>query len=512
MKKRVLRLVSIWFMVPIGLCWGQKTVSVDRKAWLEDLEFLEQSVAKIFPDFESAPESELFLQELGRLRGDLDSLSRKEIVYGIQKALAFLKDEGCNILPFQEVLETKILPVSLYPFQDGWYICDAKNKALVGQRVLGMDGRSIDDVYEMMMPYLSADNEHYQERLFAVYGILPDLLRSAGVAGPDSGVELQLSGNRNVFMEAGPLSQYTSLNRGLPNDGYFQLKQKNHENENYWLEYVPNSEAMYIQFQQISNNGEGPSFKKFVGFIAEGIKTGKAKKIILDLRYGGGGNGFKLKPFTDMLRDSEQINQDGNLIVLTSRATRGTLLELASILTLNTQAVIIGEPTGEGPNTVGDIKIVQMPNSKINVSVTKVFWPTSWDFDKRTTLEPHVEVGFTSQNFYKNEDPWLEAAMSYVGGRQLSIKDAGLKEKLSGTYNVQGRKITIGVDEGRFKMQMDRKMKSFFELEAGLLDGGEGILETTIHGVNLYYQKDDSDNVELQYLDWMGTKLDIGTK
>ena len=60
-------------------------------------------------------------------------------------------------------------------------------------------------------------------------------------------------------------------------------------------------------------------------------------------------------------------------------------------------------------------------------------------------------------------------------------------------------------------MQMGRKIKSFFEFRTSLFEGGEGVLATTIEGVNLYYQKVNSDSVELLYLDWKGTKLDIGT-
>ena len=247
MNKTIIQFVTICFIIPISICWGQQTIPVDRKAWLEDLEFLEHSVSKIFPDFESHQGSGLFLQELSDLRADVPTLSPKEIVFRIQKAMGALGDEGCSILPFQEVLETTILPISLYSFEDGWYICDAKDKALVGQRVL---------------------------------------LRSSGLEGADTAVRLQIAGDREILLEAGPLSEYTSLDRKLPNDGHFQLNQKNHANENYWLEYIPNSETMYVQLQQISNNEEGPSFKKFVGLVADGISTGTC--LFTDLEHPSG--------------------------------------------------------------------------------------------------------------------------------------------------------------------------------------------------------------------------------
>lgn len=499
--------VSIFSAFPYG--YGQQFNEIAPEAWIADVEYLESNVAQTFPDFESNPGAKEFHSELSQLKSGLASKSENEILFGIQKALGALGDDGCNIIPFQKAINTKILPVSIYAFEEGWFICDAKNKNLIGERLTRIDGMEIHEVFEKLKPYLNGDNEYYKQRLFAVYALVPELLRVAGVDGPKDKIAILLASGKTVSVDAEDLSEYSKLNRKLPNDGYFSLNRTDHKNKNYWLEYLPDGKKLFVQFQQISNSKEGPSFKKIVESIADGITSGKAQKIILDVRYGGGGNGFKLKPLTDLLRDSEQVNQDGNLIVLTSKATTGTLLELTSILRLNTKAVIIGEPTGEGPNTVGDVKYVQLPNSKVNISLTKIFWPTSWDFDGRTTQLPDVSVSFTFNDYKNGGDPWLKAAMDYKVETRKEALNGQLLESLADTYTINGRKVSIKQEEGRLWIQMNRKIKSFFEFNAELFPEEEGVLGTSISNVKIYYKTHENGDISPSKLEWKSKIIPI---
>ena len=489
-------------------CYGQSN-KITPEAWVADIDYLESNVTQTFPDFDSNPGSKKFLQEITSLKEGLASKSEMEILFGIQKALGVLGDDGCNILPFQEAISTKLLPISMYPFEDGWYICDAKNKSLIGEQITHLDGVAIAEVFEKMKWYLNADNAFYRQRLFGAYGLIPDLLRVSGIKGSESMVSVHLASGKTVSVDAEGLSEYSKLNRKLPNDGYFLLSQTDRENENYWFEYFPESNTLFVQFQQISNNKKGPSFSKFIGLIKEEIKSGKAQKIILDVRYGGGGNGFKLKSLTDLLRESDQINQKGNLIILTSKTTKGTLLELSSILRLNTKAVLIGEPTGEGPNTVGDVKYVELPNSKIKVSLTKIFWPTSWSFDQRTTLEPDVAIAYSHELYQKGEDPWLTKATTYEVEEEKKVLDGQLIEALVGSYKINGRKVSIKKEYGKLWIQMNRKIKSFFEINTELFSEQEGVLGTNIKNVKLHYSKSEDGEIYPSTLEWKSNMLPI---
>ncbi len=248
-------------------CYGQQSNKITPEAWIADIDYLQNNVSQTFPDFESNTGSKKFLEEITSLKDGLASKSETEILFGIQKALGVLGDDGCNILPFQEAISTKLLPISMYPFEDGWYICDAKNKSLIGERITHLDGVAIEEVFEKMKWYLNADNAFYRQRLFGAYGLIPDLLRVSGIKGPESMVSVHLASGKTVSVDVEGLSEYSKLNRKLPNDGYSSWSQTDHKNENYWFEYFPESNTLFVQFQQISNSRKGPSFSKFIGLI-----------------------------------------------------------------------------------------------------------------------------------------------------------------------------------------------------------------------------------------------------
>ena len=123
-----------------------------------------------------------------------------------------------------------------------------------------------------------------------------------------------------------------------------------------------------------------------------------------------------------------------------------------------------------------------------------------------------MEVTFTIGDYLNGEDPWLNAATAYVGSRQLAVMDTAIAEQLSGTYDVHDRKVKLSWEDNQFTMQMGRRIKSFFEFKAKLFPKSEGVLASTIEGVDLHYKRLDSGQVALLYLDWKGTKMDMNRK
>lgn len=106
-------------------CYGQQSNKITPEAWIADIDYLQNNVSQTFPDFES-----ILVQKVSRRNNFFKRWVGLQIGNGnlvrYPKALGVLGDDGCNILPFQEAISTKLLPISMYPFEDGWYICDAK--------------------------------------------------------------------------------------------------------------------------------------------------------------------------------------------------------------------------------------------------------------------------------------------------------------------------------------------------------------------------------------------------
>lgn len=484
---------------------------IDEQSWQEDFQFLKKKVEKTVPSYHFSENKKAFDEIYEVISTSQIGNNKLEIVYGIQKLLNTLNDEGCNVPLFQNGIALEVLPIKPYWFNDGLFILDASEsfKDVIGQQIIKINDATVDEVFNELKPLLNADNEHYKKYLFQVYGLMPSVLNLVGFGRSNSEVTLQFASGNTKQIKGSTINDYLQLSRGLPNDEVFSFTNKDYKGNNYWSEMLPNTKTLFVQMQRIANNEEGISFSNFVNHIESFIKSNKTDKIVLDLRYGGGGNGFKLKRFTDLLRDSNTINKKGNLFILTSKATRGTLLELASILKLNTKAILIGEPTAEGVNTVGDIKYITLPNSGITVSLTHTLWHTSWQKDRSTFLSPDVSVEYNYSDKAKEQDPWLDVVYNYEVKELYQSIPSDLKNQLIGTYNIEGRKVSIENTNGRLFLTMNRKMKSFFEIYTELYYQSEGIISTDIDGVALAYTKNSSNKIKLESLKWKGLNLNI---
>jgi hypothetical protein len=505
-----LKHLIILFCLLIDYTCNSQEVSfnINQKSWQEDFQFLKKKVEKTVPTYQ-IPENKKTFDEVYNIIRDSDVGNKKEdIVFALQYLLNTLNDEGCNVPLFQKGVALELLPIKTYWFNDGLYVLDASEnyKDVIDQQIVKINNTTVDEVFNKLKRVINADNDYYRKYLFQAYGFMPLVLKTMGLGQSDNEITLQFASGETKAIKSSSISDYALLSRGLPNNEVFSLTNKSHKDENYWYEFLPNSKTLFVQLQKIENDEE-VSFSEFTNQIELLIEQNKADKIIIDVRYGGGGNGFKLKGLTDLLKESEAINIKGNLFVLTSKATRGTLLELASILRLNTKAVIVGEPTAEGVNTVGDIKYVTLPNSKIKVSLTHTLWATSWKKDTSTFLLPDEQVAYNYSDIVEPRDPWLETVKNYrVQDSKQQIPNT-LKDKLIGTYKIEGRKVTIKEKGDRLFLTMNRKMKSFFEIHTELYFQSEGVLSTDIDNVNIIYSADSSNKIRLESLQWKGLNL-----
>lgn len=508
-QKLVLLLLTL-----IYSCSGNSqelNLEISDQLWQEDFQFLKKKVEKTLPTYNTSIDKKSFEFVYEALMNSDLGANKKEVVFGVQRLMNALNDEGCSVPLFQKGLDFEVLPIKAYWFNDGLYVLDANtdNTEIIGEQIVKINNTAIEQVFTDLKPLLNADNDYYKKYLFQIYGFMPSLLKVVGLGDSDNEIQLEFASGKTKTVNSASISEYSKLKRVLPNDEYFSFTKTNHDKENYWFEFIPNTKTLFIQLQAIVNNEEGNSFSEFVNEVEELINSKKLNKLIIDVRYGGGGNGFKLKKFTDLLRGSELINKKGKLFVLTSKATRGTLLELASILSLNTKAIIVGKPTAEGANTVGDIKYITLPNSGLKVSVTHTFWPTTWKQDANTTLEPSVPVVYSYSDSKAENDPWISKALSYEAKELGEDVSETLAEALIGTYKVEGRKIAIERKNGKLFMTMNRKMKSFFEISTQLYHQSHGVISTDIDGVFLKYKEDGSGIATLQHLQWKELKLKI---
>lgn len=181
---------------------------------------------------------------------------------------------------------------------------------------------------------------------------------------------------------------------------------------NYWFEYLPLYKTVYLQYKRVREDPNEP-FGPFCQRLFTCIDDNEVEKLINDLRRNAGGNTFLHRPFLLGLMRNEKINQRGKLFVVVGRNTFSAAMNGATLLEEYTNAIFVGEPTGASPNFVGETTLITLPYSQLQVSVSDLYWQTSWPMDHRKWIAPRLYVPPSFAAYSANRDPALEAILAY---------------------------------------------------------------------------------------------------
>ena len=78
-----------------------------------------------------------------------------------------------------------------------------------------------------------------------------------------------------------------------------------------------------------------------------------------------------------------------------------------------TEVTFVGEPTSENVNFFGDTRTETLPNSKLPVNLSWLWWQNLDARDKRKSTSPLLAADFSFNDYYTNNDPALNAIFNY---------------------------------------------------------------------------------------------------
>jgi hypothetical protein len=134
--------------------------------------------------------------------------------------------------------------------------------------------------------------------------------------------------------------------------------------------------------------------------------------MIVDLRLNSGGNSQVIEPLIKGLKARQSLMARGHLFALIGRSAFSSGLLAAFKFRHDLHAILIGEPSGEKPNSYGEVKAIALPNSKIDIHCsTKFFRIMTGD---PPNFPPDVTVGRTLAEALAGKDPVLDAALRHV--------------------------------------------------------------------------------------------------
>jgi hypothetical protein len=185
----------------------------------------------------------------------------------------------------------------------------------------------------------------------------------------------------------------------------------------FWHEVLPDGKTMYCQLNGI---GHGKQFfhRYFEKLFAE-IESAGVERLVLDLRWNGGGNTFLNAPLIEGILRSEKFRKPGNLFVIVSRNTFSAAINTTVDLERRTTAILVGEPPSSPPNFVGESVEVVLPASHWPLSISDLWWQTSYPMDYRQMISPQIYAPPTAAALRAHRDPALEAIEAYIAANPV---------------------------------------------------------------------------------------------
>lgn len=408
---------------------AQSAAPLDRaevKRWHEDLAFLRTEMPARHANLFHAMTRAQFDSALQSIDRRLPRLARHRVIVELQKLDALVGDGHSNVSPWRDsTAQFHELPIALYWFEDGLYVRAATKAqaALVGARVLAIGGVPVDQALARVRPLISRDNEMGVRAWAPILLSMPEVLHAVGLSPAPTRATFSLetaAGRSDASLIATGrfpmLTGETDLT-WTRRPGWVDARDRapdplwlNDPRNTYWYHYLSGSRSLYCQLNAIQQKSDD-SLRAFFGRAIAAADSAGAERFILDLRLNGGGNGYWNRDIVRSLIKS-RYDAPGRLVVITGRRTWSAAQMLINELENIADVVFVGEPSASRGNAYGDSRKIVLPNSRLTVRVSSLYWQQSDPRDTREHIDVAVPAPLAFADYAAGQDPALEAAES----------------------------------------------------------------------------------------------------
>ena len=393
-------------------------VKLSADQWRSDIRFLGDELPKRHRNAFHRLKKEDYDAAVKALYDAASRMTDDEIVVGMMKIVAMVKD-GHTSLVAMPFFRSGIFPVKYYWFSDGLYIIKAapQHEDLVGAKVLRIGKMSVDDALKAAGAANPSDNEMGTRNYAPLLIKVPEVL--AGLKIVDDKTKLSLvveSNGKQKTVEITPTAAMNTLVEApkdwvdLGGSSPLPLYRKS-PGELYWSEYLKDKKILYIQHNGIANK-DGEPVADFYKRVLDLAETNPVDKLVMDIRFNGGGNNtLNIDVIKHLMRS--KLNRRGSFFVIIGRDTFSAAQNLVNQLEKYTDATFVGEPTAAHPNHYGDNRPFQLPNSHLTVRASSLWWQDLDPRDDRYWTAPEVAAEMSSEDYRLGRDPAFQAVLDY---------------------------------------------------------------------------------------------------
>lgn len=392
------------------------------EAWAEDLFFLYEQIQEMHPDpFRGTPQED-FEERLDDIYGRIPDLTDDQMVVELMRLVALIASDGRDGHSGVFPRDFRRLPVRFYRFADGWYVIDAQDEELVGLRLAALDKTPVEVACTRLRPLLNHDND---TDLLARYGNLlgmPQVTHALQMTGAPDRTTLRLETSegesREVVLEGLTGAEYFAWAGGPrppvlpPIEGALWLSDGA---TTWWTKVLPEERALYVRYSAVGTTGPGgQSIGDFGAEIVRIFEEQELERVVVDARLNGGGDNTTFPPLIAALAANERLNQRGRLYALIGRHTFSAAGNFVTVFERDLNSILVGEPTGGGPNQYGDARNITLPHHpELNVRLSTRYHEFDPDHQDRLTHEPELPARLTAADYFAGRDPVLQTALQH---------------------------------------------------------------------------------------------------
>ncbi len=385
----------------------------------------------------SAPAAFAFRQEVERLDGPAGAMPDAEFEMAVSRMVALAGNAHTTVDKQQRASLYGRAPLRFAWFSDGLYVVQATGpaEALLGHRVVGIDGRPVEQALAALEPYVSGTAEHVRVDSPPLLDC-PPLLRAIW---PDTDGE-----HLSVTLDDGTSARLATLPPMVEPFGLQPIMMiapggYGPEWKSVLVEYPLSlrepdrvavsaplgTDGIYVRINGNHNDAHGALTDQLAAIAATRPPRGW-RRMVLDLRFNVGGDERKTMAFTHAL--PELLGTRGNLWILTGNATFSAAIITAARARhfLADRAHIVGEAVGDHEPfwTDGGPALV-LRNSRI--AIGHAYFRQDWASGCHDPSEcnpfqflygvaagdltPEVNVGWSFADYAAGRDTVLEKAL-----------------------------------------------------------------------------------------------------
>lgn len=387
---------------------AQTPPTLTKEQWREDLRYFAKELPKRHKNLFHTTSREQFERVVAKLDAAIPSLEAHQIIVGMSQISAMVGDgyTGVHIPQY-----FKRYPLRLYWFSNELRVLAAAKEyqSANGTRLVKIGDLSISEVQarvESCFPTVANENEWFVLNTSPAFINVPEILHALNVVpkvGP-APFTFEDEHGKQFTLEISPVE--LQIVDGMGRMGLLgAVKElplyRQKQGERFWFTYLPDSQTVYLNFKGYNSLGENA--RKFFQFL----DSNPTKRLVIDLRQNGGGDFFEgSKHLIQPLKQRPALNQKGRLFVIIGRQTYSAAMVNAIDFRKETNAILVGEPIGERPNSYSENDEMTLPNSRVVVSYSTKYYKFL-DEDVPAVM-PDKRIDPTWTDFKAGRDPVME--------------------------------------------------------------------------------------------------------